>query len=165
MWHLRYLIKTFQHNSPRATHKGKGQKHSDLRKYLRSAEKVWCKINWQEPSKWCMDGISSGILGGRKYISRKCIFSHSVISVSVKYRRNKNKIIQLHDFHFPTKSNAHWHQCKERHSNLKWIKKMHISLLFQILSPNKNSKKKVLGVKCEGLPLWWGRYQPENWAN
>ena len=164
MWHLRYLIKTFQHNSPRATQQGKGQKHSDLRKYLRSAEKVWCKINWQEPSKWCMDGISSGILGGRKYISRKCIFSHSVISVSVKYRRNKNKIIQLHDFHFPTKSNAHWHQCKEMHSNLKWIKKCTFLYSFKF-SPQKNSKKKVLGVKCEGLPLWWGRYQPENWAN
>ena len=40
MWHLRYLIKTFQHNSPRVTQQGKGQKHSDLRKYLRSAEKV-----------------------------------------------------------------------------------------------------------------------------
>ena len=142
MWHLRYLIKTFQHNSPRATQQGKGQKHSDLRKYLRSAEKVWCKINWQEPSKWCMDGISSGILCGRKYISRKCIFSHSVISVSVKYRRNKNKIIQLHDFHFPTKSNAHWHQCKERHSNLKWIQKM--SIYIPSLS---NSLKRKLAKK------------------
>ena len=75
MWHLRYLIKTFQHNSPRATQKGKGQKHSDLRKYLRSAGKSMMQDKLTRAIK-VMHGWHklSGILGGKIYPRKVHLF-------------------------------------------------------------------------------------------